>query len=65
MTYRLNTLFVIIGIIFWLVATSAVGCDMISFRSARPHFWTDLGIILKGISIIFLAIFIGMWVSCV
>lgn len=65
MTYRLNTLFVIIGIIFWLVATSAVGCDMISFRSARPYFWTDLGIVLKCISIIFLAIFIGMWVSCI
>lgn len=65
MTYRLNTLFVIVGIIFWLVATSAVGCDMISLRSARPYFWTDLGIVLKGISIIFLVIFIIMWVSCV
>lgn len=65
MTYKLNTLFVIVGIIFWFVATSAVGCDMISLWSARPHFWTDLGIVLKGISIIFLAIFISMWVSCV
>ena len=65
MTYRLNTLFVIVGIIFWLVATSAVCCDMISLRSARPYFWTDLGIVLKGISVIFLLIFLGMWVSCV
>lgn len=65
MTYRLNTLFVIVGIIFWFVATSAVCCDMISLRSARPYFWTDLGIVLKGISIIFLVIFISMWVSCV
>lgn len=56
----LNTLFVIIGAIFWFFAVSAVGCDMISFRSARPHFWTDLGIVLKGISIIFLIIFLGM-----
>ena len=60
----LNTLFVIIGAIFWFFAVSAVGCDMISFRSARPYFWIDLGIVLKGISIIFLIIFLGMWVSC-
>lgn len=65
MTYKLNTLFVIVGIIFWFVATSAVCCDMISLRSARPYFWTDLGIVLKGISIIFLLIFLSMWVSCV
>ena len=65
MTYGLNILFIIVGVIFWLVAMSAICCDMISFRSARSYFWTDLGIIFKGISIIFLAIFLNMWVSCV
>lgn len=60
----LNILFVIVGVIFWFVAMSAVCCDMISLRSARPHFWTDLGIVLKGISVVFLIIFLGMWVSC-
>lgn len=60
----LNILFIVVGVFFWAAAVCAVGCDMISIRSARRYFWSDLGIIFKGISIFFLIIFLGMWVSC-